>query len=169
MAVKPAFLGKVIGGKLKLNKPEAMVNYIKKFEGKEVRLRIELKSKDRTLPQNNYYWGVVIAILADHLGYQKHELHELMRIMFLSYDFVDKKRNINVQMARSTTSLSTAEFEEYVEKVRTWALTEHEVKIPLPNEVDLEDYNLHLTDEDEEAEVPRAPRTDGAQGRRQVP
>lgn len=142
MSVKPAFQAKVVGGKLRFSKPEALGNYIKKLEGKDVRVKIEQKTKSRSLSQNNYYWGVVIELIAEHLGYRADEVHDLMRAMFLPYSFVDAKRGINIQTARSTSSLTTVEFEEYIEKIRGWASSEQEIRIPLPNEVDLGEYEL---------------------------
>jgi len=38
---------------------------------------------------------------------------------------------------RSTTSLSTVEWEDYMSKIRMWASSEHECYIPKPNQVDI--------------------------------
>jgi hypothetical protein len=40
---------------------------------------------------------------------------------------------------RSTTTYDKIEWEELMEKIRVWALTEFNIKIPKPNEVDTEE------------------------------
>lgn len=57
-------------------------------------------------------------------------MHEALKFKFLR---VEKE---GIESARSTTDLTTTEFEEYMNQIRIWALTELDVKIPLPNEVD---------------------------------
>lgn len=87
------------------------------------------KRKLRSLEQNAYYWGAVVKILADEIGYTKDEMHEALRIKFLSYE------NVNgLPTMRSTTSLSTVEFEAYMESVRRWASMFHGIVIPEPNQ-----------------------------------
>lgn len=93
------------------------------------------KSKPtRSLAQSRYYWGVVLAYLSEETGYTKDEAHQLMQRMFLKYakDVPDKKPQMFV---RSTTSLSTIEMNEYIEQIRTFAVSELGIYIPDPNEI----------------------------------
>lgn len=93
------------------------------------------KSKPtRSLAQSRYYWGVVLAYLSEETGYTKDEAHQLMQRMFLKYakDVPDKKTQMFV---RSTTSLSTIEMNEYIEQIRTFAVSELGIYIPDPNEI----------------------------------
>lgn len=93
------------------------------------------KSKPtRSLAQSRYYWGVVLAYLSEETGYTKDESHQLMQRMFLKYakDVPDKKPQMFV---RSTTSLSTIEMNEYIEQIRTFAVSELGIYIPDPNEI----------------------------------
>jgi len=99
----------------------------------EVVLRNEHSS--RTTPQNKYYWSVVIEILSQEFGYVKDEMHEILKTQFLkNYIMLHDKE---VEIVRSTTDLTTMEMEDYLAKIRMWALEEHHVKIPLPNEIEV--------------------------------
>jgi len=82
----------------------------------------------RSLQQNRYYWGVVLKALSDDTGYTAEEMHQLMAEKFLSYE---KGEHVFV---RSTTSLNTKEFEEYLSQIRLFANTELGIFIPEPNE-----------------------------------
>lgn len=93
------------------------------------------KSKNiRSLNQNRYYFGVVLVILSDHFGYTTDELHQICAGTFLRYE------NKGKEFVKSTTKLDTKEFERYLEQIRMWALNEHQIVIPLPNEVTEEVY-----------------------------
>jgi hypothetical protein len=87
------------------------------------------------MPQNKYYWGVVVPILASEFGYYKDEMHELLRRKFLSYTRVSPHTGEEELFAKSTTKLNTQEMEVYLESIRTWALSEFSVYLPLPNEI----------------------------------
>ena len=82
----------------------------------------------RSLQQNRYYWGVVLKALSDDTGYSAEEMHQLMAEKFLNYE---KGEYVFV---RSTTSLNTKEFEEYLSQIRLFANTELGIFIPEPNE-----------------------------------
>ncbi len=126
----PIFYGKIENGKLELFKPDLFKMYYQSLEGL-VGLTIRKKGKIRSVPQNSYYWSVVVNILANELGYDMpDDIHYELRRMFLKES--DIKGLIK---SRSTTKLSTKEFEEYLEKIRRWAATEQNIQIPLPNEI----------------------------------
>ena len=94
-----------------------------------MRIAISLKRKQRSLSENNYYWGVVIPLLCDWSGYSPEEMHDAIKHRFL-FDF-DKK--LGLARIGSTASLSTVEFENLMKKIREWASHEG-VFIPEPNE-----------------------------------
>lgn len=116
-------------GRLVMDEPGAFARALAKFRGREVRVLIEPKERKRSLNQNDYYWGVVIAILSDFTGYSADEMHEALKSKFLG--FYDKKTGLRI--VSSSAKLSTADFEKYLTQIRTWA-SENGVFIPLPNE-----------------------------------
>lgn len=123
--------------KFRSDKPESCFKRITDYvKGKEDWFVVEIhKAKQvRSLRQNAYYWGVVVAIVADHTGYTPDESHQELARMFLGYE------NNGKSFVRSTSKLNTVEFEQYMDKCRAWAMAEMSVHIPLPNEVTEEVY-----------------------------
>ena len=80
-------------------------------------------STERSNPQLRYYFGVVLDMISEELGYELIETHELMLNMFLK----PKGRS-------STVGLTTQEFSQYTEQIRRWAIKERQINIPEPNE-----------------------------------
>lgn len=90
-----------------------------------------LNRMSRSQKQNAYYWGVVLKIMGDEIGYLPDEVHQLMGKQFLSYE-----RSPGELFIKSTTKLSTVEFEDYLSNVRRFAATELNIYVPLPNETE---------------------------------
>jgi hypothetical protein len=92
------------------------------------------REKQRSLDQNAYYWGVVVKILAGETGYTKDEMHEALKVKFLTYENVK-----GIPTVLSTANLNTKQFEVYLEMVRRWAAMDLGIVIPEPNQVDFTD------------------------------
>lgn len=98
-------------------------------------IQIKKHRENRSLAFNRYYWSVVIPYIAMEIGYTKEEMHDVLRRMFLSYE---KKNDITQSVEvflLSTSKLDNVEFNEYVEKVRAFALEQLNIYVPLPNEI----------------------------------
>lgn len=110
---------------------EKVIAYLQRLPERELGYKLFIKTirHSRSISQNNYYWGVVIKIVGDELGYLPEEIHDALRIKFLTIH-TDKLPTV-----KSTVKLSTKEFEEYLEKIRRWASEELSICLPLPNEV----------------------------------
>jgi hypothetical protein len=111
-----------------------------KLEGKAVEVVIRPVEAKRSANQNAYYWGVVIKILQEDTQHEdtktdKKRIHDALRGMFLS-----RKDWLGKEIVLSTTELSTAEFEEYLSKIRRWAEIALGSRIPLPNEVEIPEF-----------------------------
>lgn len=76
---------------------------------------------ERSDQQNSYYWAIVVGMLADHIGNEKEEMHEILKQKF---------------KIKSTATLKTKEFEEYIANIVRFAASELHFVIPSPNEVD---------------------------------
>lgn len=122
--------GRVDKGQLHLKNKSRYLVQLSKLEGKEIELIIRQKKSQRSLDQNSYYWGVVVAILGDHCGYDPEEMHEALKFKFL------RKGKEGLETVTSTTDLNTKEFEDYLERIRRWASMELNCFIPQPNEVE---------------------------------
>lgn len=87
------------------------------------------KKVKRTQQQNKWYWACVVGIPADHFGYLPDEMHAAYKMMFLRV-----LGGRGPETIKSTTTLNTQEFSEYVEKCRMWAANEG-IVIPDPDDV----------------------------------
>lgn len=89
--------------------------------------------KPRSSNQNRYLWSVVYQLIAEHTGHSSEEVHAFMKARFLPRRFI--KIGGREELAeKSTTDLTTAEFEEYAMRVRVFASQELGIQVPLPNE-----------------------------------
>lgn len=132
--MKIKFVGTIKDGRIKLKHADVFNRIVAGYEpGTEVALTIDKNRGTRSENENKYYWAVVVKTLADHLGFFPEEMHDALKMKFLL------KESKPIPTTRSTASLDTKEFEDFLEKVRMWASSELEVKIPLPNEVDFEE------------------------------
>lgn len=130
MAIKRKFFGAVNRGKIIFDNIRLLKEVLFTLEGKEIELTIDKKRKKRTLPQNDFYFGVVVEILRQELGYGKEEMHEALKCEFL----MDYSKAL--PYPRSTTTLSTEEFWAYIEEIQRWASDFHSIDIPDPEKVD---------------------------------
>lgn len=69
--------------------------------------------RDRSSEQNRYLWAVY-GYIADYSGYDPEYIHEVMKHKFL----LDSSNKVPVP--RSTSSLNTKEFAEYVDSIRNF-------------------------------------------------
>lgn len=119
--------------KLKLSKRRMLDTVILTFApGTEVTLTLSKRVKNRSNAQNAYYWAVPVKILAEHLGYEYEEAHEALKWQFL-------RKGDEVPTVRSTTKLTTEEFNDYIDRIIRWAAIEFRVVIPDPNECEVND------------------------------
>jgi hypothetical protein len=119
------FRATIRGGKLDLGAAQRKVfaDFLSVNDGRT--LTIELEKKGRSRSQNNYYW-VYLNVIARETGENADDLHEFFKRKFLPPVF-KTVRGQELQLPRSTTTLSKAEFNEYLDRI--CAL----VEIPLPD------------------------------------
>ena len=92
--------------------------------------------KNRSNPQNKYYWSVPVSIISEHTGFTKDEVHELLKRKFLKDVRLihTKKGIIELELTKSTTELDTKSFSDMMSDIRIWASAELNLWIPEPNE-----------------------------------
>jgi hypothetical protein len=133
MALAPAFNGDIDDtGKLRVCGVDRFKAYLKTLAGARVRIVVSRAKKDRSLSQNSYYHGVIVYRLAMEFGYDEPSMHEALKWQFLRVE--DRGP---IPTVRSTTDLSTVEFEDYLSRIREWASMEFGIVLPLPNEVEI--------------------------------
>jgi len=141
--ISPMVYGKVEGGKLIADDPAILQAAFRCHEGKRIEFQVKRFQKVRTESENKYYWGVVVFMVAEAMGYDpkmredkdtvhgilKWECNFEMRVVGRGTD----RKEIHAPL--STANISTLDFEAYLERCRRWASMELNIYIPLPNEV----------------------------------
>lgn len=112
--------------------PKEMKAFTNSYKGQRVEVIVRKERKNRSLNQNAYYWAVIIQTLADEFGYDPEEMHEIL-LAEKSREYGDNP--LAPPRIKRSSSMSTVEAEEYYGRVRRWALTEFQIRIPLPNEL----------------------------------
>ena len=127
-------------GKFKVNRT-LIVEAIKLFNGKNVKVTISKIYKKRTEKQNDFYWYIWIPIfqeliMAEWGEYKtKNEVHEILKTNCNYIEKVNEQTGEVLKISRSTTELSSAEWEfEFKNRVRQFALDFFNTTLPEPNE-----------------------------------
>lgn len=130
---------RVTNGQLSDEAELAFIAELAHHDGKDICLTVERKRKKRSLNQNAYYFGVVIPLIRKMLeeygnDVDDEETHSFLKehVGKLTGSVVDSVGR-RVAITKSSATLSTAEFENYLLRVTAWAAQEG-VVIPAPNE-----------------------------------
>lgn len=105
---------------------ESYSKHLSKLHDTNCICEITERKKFRTNPQNRYYFGVLIPIIAEWSGNKKDDVHEYLKAKFL----FDKSRKI--PRIKSTTELSTKEFSQYWDDITLFFKEQFDVGIPSP-------------------------------------
>ena len=121
----------VQGGKCKFSDAQlANVRaFLAKLDGKAVTIEWSKPRNTRSLRQNAYYWGVVLTIIGEETGNTADDLHTVYKEMFLTPKFITLGKK-EIELRRTTTDLTTAEFGQYLERIIAHAATELGISIP---------------------------------------
>lgn len=111
---------------------------LRTLDGKH-RVEIKRHNRNRTLPQNSYYFGVVVREFQKFLheqgdSYTIEDCHEILKFRHLRESVVDHSTGeIIGERVRSTASLTTTEFAEYVDLCASWLGDMFGITIPTPD------------------------------------
>jgi hypothetical protein len=110
--------------------------WIESLEGKIVEFRVKEWKESRSEKQNNLYWAW-IELIKEETGQNKNSLHEHFAGKFLKrVSTITNKsgKTQSVDTVRSTTSLKTDEFGEYLDDVSDFVVEFFKFKLPNPYE-----------------------------------
>ncbi|RTK93083.1 hypothetical protein EKI60_06615 [Candidatus Saccharibacteria bacterium] len=98
----------------------------------------EWVTKQRSNQQNRYWRGVVVPMVAEAMGESNHdyvadEIKKIPEVSGVMRHYCSNKDD-KAYRIRSTTELSTAEWEVFMSSVRMWASKFYSIFIPEPNE-----------------------------------
>lgn len=129
------------GGAIPFLITQQMQRILRTMQGKNVRLSVQEIKRRRSDKQNRYYWGCVLPIVHEMFldagnVMDADEVHVFLKqhIGKLTKTVSDPKGRMG-KVVRSSTELTTEEWERFMEAVRAWA-AEFSVSIPLPNEAE---------------------------------
>lgn len=114
--------------------------------------KIEISSaKQRSLPQNRYYFGLVLPMVRDgikRLGtvLTIEETHDFLKKEFNYSEIVNTATGECKTIPLSTTKLTTTGFMEYLAKIQQFAAEFLNVVIPDPNQQLDFDYSIALAE-----------------------
>jgi hypothetical protein len=112
---------------------DQLARFYKSREGKFVQITVREQGRPRSTNQNKYYHAIVVGMIADETGHDPEEIHEILKAKFLPRQFTVFNGE-EVELDKSTTRLSTQEFEEFLDRIRAFAAQELCLLIPLPHE-----------------------------------
>lgn len=127
------YYSNVTKGKLEPETSRKIAHELNSFEGKRVEIKIQ-KLRSKRSEQQNSYWWVLVTLLANELGYEKDEMHEVLKFKFLKREKVIEQTGEIMYYSISTTKLSVTEFIELIDKLIRWAAIELSIVLPLPSE-----------------------------------
>ncbi len=105
-----AFIGDIQAGKVIWSDPQAVREHVAGLEGKRVQITIKKHHPRRSDNQNAYYWGVIVPMMSEAIGYDREEMHAALKMRLLQTHTDGPLRTV-----RSTSTLNTKEFAEYVD------------------------------------------------------
>ena len=91
----------------------------------------------------NAYGHKLFSIYAEKTGREMLDVKEEMQKKYLLVEDFIEDGNIRY-IVRSTAGLNTMEWEQFLEKVRRDAMLEHDIYLPMPDEIFLDEDNLEL-------------------------
>lgn len=113
---------------------ERVINLIRELNlTKPFEVTIGVYRKKRSNSQNSLYWKW-IAILADHHGYTKDEMHETFKQMLLpKKEVVLGDKEIMVSMSTADKAFTTEMMAEYMDQIAAYAAGEG-ILLPSPED-----------------------------------
>lgn len=105
--------------------------YFQSLAGKHVEIIVRKERTQRTERQHRYYFGVVVPLIAEHCGYEKDEMHDLLAMRFLR---MEDDPITGSPRRKHTPDTDTKEFSDYLDSCIRFG-AELGVVIPEPGAV----------------------------------
>jgi len=136
---KKVFTDTVVGGKV-----QGLGEFLHRLNGQKITITLEPYKKKRSGAQNRYYWSVVIGTVRQFINdygndFSPDDVHEYLMEHVGGYTqivpmmYKGKATDKMLTRRKSSTKLTTKEWDEYMQKIYVWA-SERNIYIPEPNE-----------------------------------
>lgn len=138
MARELTYTATVTDGKLKIFGRKGFDEDIKDFEGEKVSIKIKKYVKSRSNQQNKFYFGNFMQSQIDCFKefwgetYDKEQMHHWNKSMFWADEVVNEDTGEVFKKPSSSTSQSTIQWEEKLEKCRQWFRIKFSWELPFP-------------------------------------
>lgn len=132
--------GTITQGELKIHRRKDFLRNLSLLGDCRISLTVKKTYRKRSNPQNAFYHGVVVQILQECLQdatgepYTAAQAHETLKKECNFKEIVNKTTGEVGHVTSSTKTLTTTEFEEYLERCRQWIYDWFQVDVPMPNE-----------------------------------
>ena len=111
-----------------------LAEYLKTMKIWEYELSIIRKYGIRSIPQNNLLWGWLSILWKSEVWYTPDEWLEVFRSQLLQETRKNPKdRRKKIKRLKSTTELSTIEFNDFLEKIRIFSIQELKIALEYPD------------------------------------
>ena len=131
--MKLTYYSNIKDGKLQKNVSLQIAEDIKHFEGKRIEITIQKLKSTRSQAQNRLWW-LYVTIIAKEIGYDKSEMHEILKFKFLKKEKVDERTGEVFEYISSTTKLNKSDFSDMVTDLIRYAAETFDIVLPLPGE-----------------------------------
>jgi hypothetical protein len=128
------------GHTLRAKNAAAFRRYLESLPDGSVTMQVKRKTKRRSIDQNAWLWWALTIIAAD-AGYDKHEVedlhYDLLTHRFGTVARVPKMPGASpcIVPAKTTRTMTTVEFSDYMEWVSRFAAQTWGCNVPLPSEM----------------------------------
>lgn len=118
---------KFTGGKISPVDFEKLNNHLTGLKDGEYTIEVKRHYKNRTIPQNRLLWDIYRQV-SEQTGYETEEIHAMMGQKFL----LDESGKS--PFVKSTTKLTTIEFNVFIKKIVRFFSVEASLQIYLPED-----------------------------------
>lgn len=129
------FLAVMHEGKPVVQAKVAFARHLSLFgDGEEVEIVVQRRVKRRSAQANRYWWGVVIRVAAESLGYSDpDELHEAIVHKFRP---LEPDALTGAPRRMRTSKMTSEQFSDFTSEVIQWLETDMGIRVPRPHEID---------------------------------
>jgi hypothetical protein len=108
-----------------LSTPHARRMTLEAISRADPEMVVEIRSRNRSKAQNNYYWDLLNQIseslFIEGKSYTRDAWHLFFKQLFLIEEAVELPFNVTKMVTPTTTTLTTQAFSDFVEQVTAWA------------------------------------------------
>lgn len=128
--------GIVLDGAFVPDLPGRHAAALRPLEGQRVELVVRARKSTRSAAQLAWWWGLAIPLMAQELGYDKHEHESLHYALVQTFGGThqDDRMGVEIPNIVSSRNMSTKVFSEFMEWAVRYASAHLGIVIPLPDE-----------------------------------